>query len=365
MGQPVAGHYRKLVITGACRPNSKGIVVTRGLRFWLAIIAAVMALVLPLAGCGRSATPVGLRPVTLMLDWTPNTNHNGIYLAKARGWYQQAGIDLTIIQPGETGSLAPLAAGKADVAVSVAEEVLPARAEGLPVVSIAAIIQHNTSSLLALSSSGIRRPKDLEGHTYGGFGGALEHALVDSLVRCDGGDPAKVRYVPAGNTDYRLGLARKTYDVVWIFDGWDGLRLGQLGSLGVTTMPFASYSRCVPDWYTPVLVANEVKLARDPSLVAAFMKATSRGYAEAMRDPDAASTALLTAVPELDAKLVGVSSKYLATRYAASPAAWGQQDPAVWSRFAAFLTTTKVITGDAKVAGAFTNSFLSSTPPAP
>ncbi|MCB0962927.1 MAG: ABC transporter substrate-binding protein, partial [Acidimicrobiales bacterium] len=134
-------------------------------------LVAVLALAVP-AACSsdgtESASGGELRRFTVVLDWTPNTNHAGMYLAQAEGWYADAGLDVQFVEPGETSSLQALAAGRADVAVSVAEELLPARAEGLPVRSIAAVIEHNTSSLVSLASNDITEPADLEGATYGG-----------------------------------------------------------------------------------------------------------------------------------------------------------------------------------------------------
>ena len=95
-----------------------------------------------------------LRPVSVILDWTPNTNHSGLYLAQARGYFADAGLDVTIVEPGDTSGLQLLAAGKADFAYSVAEGLVPAREQGAEVVSVAAVIQHNTSSLISLTSDG-------------------------------------------------------------------------------------------------------------------------------------------------------------------------------------------------------------------
>ncbi|HWJ98206.1 MAG TPA: ABC transporter substrate-binding protein [Acidimicrobiales bacterium] len=330
------------------------------------LLVALAAVALPLAACGGSATDGGssggggsghLRPFKVVLDWTPNTNHAGMYLAKANGWYSDAGLDVTFIEPGEAGSLQALAAGKADVAVSVQEELIPARAAGLPVRSIAAIIQHNTSSLVSLAGDGITRPKDLEGKTYGGYGGQLEQALLDKLVACDGGDPKKVRSVDVGEADYRIGLERNQYDAVWIFDGWDGIRLKQEG-VDTSTIPFIDHEDCIPDWYTPLLAASEqVEQERGDDLTA-FMAATAKGYQAAMDDPDAASDALLDQADDLDPELVRASAAYLSPRYADDPARWGEQEASVWDGFAAFLLDAGLIDKPIEVGDAWTNEYL-------
>ncbi len=309
------------------------------------------------SGEGGGGSSPDLRPFKVVLDWTPNTNHAGMYLAKANGWYEDAGLDVSFIEPGEAGSLQALAGGKADVAVSVQEELIPARAAGLPVQSIAAIIQHNTSSLVSLADDGIERPKDLEGTTYGGYGGQLEQALLDKLVTCDGGDPSKVRSVDVGDADYRIGLDRDQYDAVWIFAGWDGIRLQQAG-VDTTSIPFIDHEDCIPDWYTPLLATSE-KVEEDRKAdLTAFMAATVRGYREAMADPAAASGALLDQTDDLDPKLVEASAMYLSTRYADDADAWGRQDAAVWDDFSAFLLEAGLIEKPIDVEGAWTNEYL-------
>lgn len=303
-----------------------------------------------------------LTPVTLVLDWTPNTNHSGFYLAKQNGFYKANGLDVTVIEPGADGGLAQLAAGNAQFAVSVAESLLPARAAGAKIVSVASIIQHNTSSLIVPADRGITRPKDLEGKTYGGFGGPLEKALIDKLVTCDGGDPTKVKYVEIGNVDYKIGLARKDYDAVWVFDGWDSIRLSEIDGMPLVSMPFFSATGatagCIPDWYTPLLATSESMLADKPELVRSFVSATAKGFELARTDAPAAAAALLKGAPELDRVLVEKSAAYLATRYADAGAKWGVQDSTVWSTFSKFLSDARILESPVDTSAVFSNEFL-------
>jgi ABC-type nitrate/sulfonate/bicarbonate transport system substrate-binding protein len=342
----------------------------------------LVALMVVLAGCGGAASIDGTavsdaptamasadgepsagrdgsdaaRQVTVMLDWTPNTNHSGLYLALANGWYDDAGLDVQIIQPGEQGGLPALASGDADFAVSVQEQLTPARAQGAPVVSIAAIIASNTSSLVALAGDGITRPADLAGQRYGGFGGELETELVRTLVACDGGDPDAVEIVEIGNVDYRAGLERDFYDFVWIFDGWDGIRLKRAG-LDIASIPFADHFDCIPDWYTPLLATSQDLIDGHPDVVRDFVAATAQGYQVAIDDPDAAADALLAGAPELDEGLVRASAGFLAPRYAPD-GPWGVQEASVWHGFTDFLADAGVVDGDVDVEAAWTNEFL-------
>lgn len=322
-------------------------------------VALVMVLLAgACAGSDHTKNAADRDKVTVVLDWTPNTNHSGIYLAQAKGWYRDAGLDVKVIEPGDTPSLEILGAGKADVAISVQEEVVPARAKGLPVVSIGAVIQHNTSSLVSLRSDGITTPADLAGHTYGGFGGLLEKALVKSMATCGGADPDKVRFVDVGNADYRIGLQRNQYDVVWIFDGWDGIRLADIDKVPLNRMAFAAHRDCIPDWYTPLIATSERMISRRPDVLGRFMAATARGYRAAMHDPASAADALMKASPELDRNLVERSARYLSTRYADDPARWGHQERRVWTQFVAFLHKAGLIDSTIDVDRAYTNRFL-------
>ncbi|MGI8710489.1 MAG: ABC transporter substrate-binding protein [Acidimicrobiales bacterium] len=329
----------------------------------LTIVATALVVLAATSACGTSSggaatSKDGLRKLQVVLDWTPNTNHSGMYLARAKGWYRKAGLDVSFVEPGDSSSLQLLAAGKADVAVSVQEEVIPARAQGLPVQSVAAVMPHNTSGLVSLASDGIRRPRDLEGKTYGGYGGQLEKALVDRLVACDGGDPEKVKTVDVGEADYRVGLQRDTYDVVWIFDGWDGIRLNQIDKVKTNELAFIDHTDCIPDWYTPLLATSERMEASRPEDLKAFLAATARGYQTAMADPSAATVALMAAAPDLDRDLVTRSARYLATRYADDPADWGRQRAEVWTSFARFLAKADMVDAKVDVSDAWTNRYL-------
>ncbi len=322
------------------------------------IATFIAASLLAVSGCSSNETPhAKLRQVTLVLDWTPNTNHSGFYLAQAQGDYAREGLRVNIVEPGTDVGLAQVAAGSAQFAVTYAEAILPARAENQAVVSIATILAHNTSSIVVPADRGVTRPAELAGHRYGSYGGPLELALVRRLIECDGGDPTKLRNVDIGNTDFRLGLQRNDYDAVWIFDGWDGVRLETID--GVKLVRFALFGSCIPDWYTPILATSNALITSDSDLVARFVRATQAGFRTASRDPDAAAEALLTAVPELDPALVKVSAQVLADKYtdAVAKQPWGHQDLKVWSKFYEFLRAQKILEKDVDVNQVFTNQF--------
>lgn len=135
-------------------------------RLSLAILLVIIAL--PSMTCSRADK--GLTPVTFMLDWVPNTNHTGIFVAQAKGYFKDAGLSVNIIQPGEVYPEAAVASGAADFGITSQEYITLARAENVPIVSIAAILQHNTSGFASLASRNVKSPADFQGLTYGSWG---------------------------------------------------------------------------------------------------------------------------------------------------------------------------------------------------
>lgn len=310
---------------------------------------------------GGSSTPASTsapKKVTLMLDWTPNTNHSGIYVAQAKGWFKDAGLDVQIVEPAESGVEQVVGNGNADFGISVMESVIPARAEGVPIVSIASIRQHDGSSFMSLTSENIKRPKDLEGKTYGGFGGALETALIKQFVSCDGGDPNKVNFVEVGNVDYLAGEQQNRFDFVWVFDSWDVIRARDVEHAQVSSLPLSNYLNCIPDWYTPVVITNEQMIKNDPDTVRKFIAAVSQGYDYAIQNPADTASILLKAAPELDKTLVTNSAQFMTTQYVDKGRQWGLQDMDIWVKFEQFLRTAGLTTKQVDVKSAFTNDYL-------
>jgi ABC-type nitrate/sulfonate/bicarbonate transport system substrate-binding protein len=172
----------------------------------------ILALSLVVAGCAAPTAAPTPKPtkVTMLLDWTPNTNHTGLYVAKAKGWYAEQGLDVDIIQPGEGGTPVQLiAADKGDFGISFQEEVTHARATDIPVISIGAIIQHNTSGFASVKDKNITQPKGFEGKKYGAFGLPIEQQVLDVLMKCDGGDVNKVTFVDIGASDPLMAIQRE------------------------------------------------------------------------------------------------------------------------------------------------------------
>lgn len=311
----------------------------------------------PVPGLSSLAKTEPLAPVKVLLDWAPNTNHTGLYVALDKGFYADEGLDVEILEPAAAGTTeAVVGSGKADIGISFQEAVTYARLSGVPIKSIAAVIQHNTSGFASMATRGIETPTDFEGNRYGGWESPMERAIIGALMRSTGADVDKVKFVNIGIGDL-LTFLQRDIDFVWIFYGWDGIE-AELRGLDLNVMMFSDYTHAVPDWYTPVIITSEGLIEKDPDKVARFMRATSKGYQYAISDPDGAAAILLKYAPELKPELVQASQRWLAPRYQDDAARWGEQRFEVWDEFADWMYSEGLVDSKLDAGAAFTNEFL-------
>ncbi|HUS15347.1 MAG TPA: ABC transporter substrate-binding protein [Chloroflexia bacterium] len=300
--------------------------------------AATSGALTPAAGTpGASA---GMTKVTLALDWTPNTNHTGFYVAQQNGWYREQGLDLEILPYSDAASPDTLVAtGHADFAISFVEQVVIDRANGLPVKSVAALVQHNTSELVTLKESGLDRPAKLEGKRYAGFGTPYEEPVIATMIKRDGGATGAIQNITT-NTGGVQALEAKQADFVWIYKGWEAIQLRH-DNVAFNEFPIKDFG--VPDYPSPVLITSESLLAERADLGRRFLAATSRGFQFAVDQPDAAADVLIAAnTPDTfpDKALVHESAQYLAGQYRAEAPRWGEQQPAQWTGYPQFMVGT-------------------------
>jgi len=302
-----------------------------------------------------ASTTKKLQKVTVMLDWTPNTNHTGLYVAKEKGYFKEQGLDVTIEQPSKSGTDQMVAAGKADFGVSFQEDVTKAQSQGIPLVSIAAIIQHNTSAFASLKKDNMTSIKDYEGKTYGGWGTDVEEAILKSVMQKNGADPNKVKILTLGDTDFLKSIGRQA-DFEWIYYGWEGID----AELNGKKLNYVWLKDLDPklDFYSPVIVTNENHIKNQPELVKKFMAATSKGYTYSIKHPEEAAGILEKNAPELNKELVLKSQKWLSPRYQADASQWGIQKDSVWTNFISWASKNKVIDKTIDPSKAFTNDFL-------
>lgn len=326
------------------------------------------SMVIGLCACGSagngtadSDTAKDLKKITFCLDWTPNTNHTGIYAAKALGYYEEAGLDVEIVQPPENGASTMCASGQAQFAVDAQDTVAAAfdQEEPLGITAVAALIQHNTSGIISRAGEGIDRPKGLEGKTYSTWESPIEMAMMKNVVEADGGDFDKVKLIPNDITDEPAALAAHQTDAVWVFYGWSGIN-ADVEEVEVNYWNFADINP-VFDYYTPILMANNDFLENDPETAKAFLAATQKGYEYAIENPQEAADLLIegdeTGSLRGSEALVYASQEWLSKQYVADAEAWGVIDPQRWDGFYTWLYENKLTTRDLTGIG-YSNDYL-------
>jgi len=324
----------------------------RGIIFLLMLI-----LIIVITGCsdGNSPQQKDNRKITVLLDWVPNTNHTGLYVAQDKGYYAEEGLNVEIVQPAEGGTAQLIAAGQGDFGISYQEEVTIARSQDIPVVALAAIIQHNTSGFASPVDRNITTPADFENNTYGGWGSPAEIAVLKALMDKYNADLDKVNMLNIGSADFFTSI-EKDIDFAWIYYGWTGIE-AELRNIDLNFIKLRDEHEAL-DFYTPVLIASEAKIEADPELVRKFIKATARGYQFAIDNPEEAANILLSKVPELDKDLVLASQEYLAQEYQADTWRWGEMKSEVWEKYTDFMFNNQLIDKKIDISKAFTNKYL-------
>jgi putative hydroxymethylpyrimidine transport system substrate-binding protein len=264
------------------------------------VVASLAAVLLGLAvvGCGGDgAEPGAPQRAALVLDFTPNAVHSGIYVALRRGYYRDAGVNLEVRAPSaSTDAPKLLEAGRADFAILDIHDLGIARERGLNLVGVAAIVQRPLASVIARADGPVRRPRALEGRRVGVTGLPSDDAVVDSEVTADGGDPAKVDRVTIGFNAV-ADLAAGKVDAATGF--WNAEAVA-LQRRGVPVRVFRVDRYGAPTYPELMLTTARSVLNRDPRLVRSVVSATTRGYRATLHDPGAALNDLLASNPSLE-----------------------------------------------------------------
>lgn len=313
-----------------------------------------------LAGGGSAAGKAEADTITIVLDWTPNTNHTGIFVAQAKGYFEEAGLNVEVVQPPEDGAVTLVAFGKAQFGVSFQDSLAPAFVKGktMPVTAVAAVIQHNTSGIVSRAGEGLDTPKGLEGKNYATWDLEAEKATIRDVMKADGGNFDLVELIPSTITDEVSALQSGSVDAIWIFYGWAGIAC-EIAGLDTDYFEFADIDP-VFDYYTPVIIANNAWLDENPEAAKAFLTAVSKGYTYAVENPRAAADILMDAAPELKSNndLIYTSQEYLATEYIADATRWGEFDAQRWAAFFDWLNENNLLEGEIDPDYGFTNDYL-------
>lgn len=328
----------------------------------LIVLAAVVLLVLAIIWVkmflSAQSDDNGLEKITFVLDWTPNTNHTGLYVAMEKGYFEEEGLEIEVVQPPEDGAEVLVASGKAQFGVSFQDTMASGLASDnpLPITAVAAVIQHNTSGIISRKGDGIDTPKGLEGKDYATWNSPIELATIREVVEKDGGNYDKINLIPSTVTDEVTALREKSVDAIWIFYGWAGVKM-ELENVDADYFAFADIDS-VFDYYTPVIISGNEYLEEHPDTAKAFLRALGKGYEYAIENPEDAADILCQAVPELDSELVLASQKYLAGEYQSDASQWGYIDAERWNNFYNWLNENELVSNKLATNIGFTNEYL-------
>ena len=325
------------------------------------MLAAGLAAVMTVGAAGStmvSAADNETEKITFVLDWTPNTNHTGLYVAESLGYFEDQGLEVEIVQPPEGGADALVASGRAQFGVSFQDSMAPGVAgdNALPTTAVAALIQHNTSGIISRKGEGMDTPKGMEGKKYATWDGPIEVAMIQNVVEQDGGDFSKVEMIPSTVTDEVSALESGSVDAIWIFYAWAGVKFELTGA----ETDYFAFKDINPvfDYYTPVVIANNEFLEEEPETAKKFLTALRDGYEYAIENPQEAADILCEAAPELDPELVLASQEYLKDQYKAEVSQWGYIDPERWNAFYEWLNENGLTEAEIPENAGFSNDYL-------
>ena len=313
-----------------------------------ALIAALL--------CALLLTPAMAEDVTLILDYVPNTNHTGLYIALHNGYFDEEGLNVNIIEPTEGATATLVAVGRGDFGISYQEDVTMAVAseDPLPIRAVAAILQHNTSGFAAASSKGIASPKDFEGKTYASWGGPGETATIHAVMDGAGADFDTLDIVITDGAGF-AALARQV-DLMWFYEGWDVVNC-QLAGFDITYMPLRDLDARL-DYYTPVIITSDKMIAERPDTVRKFLAAATKGYEYAIENPEESAKILQQYAPDYDLEMLTLSQNYLSPRYAEGAPRWGEMKDEVWNGYTELLVEYGVLPEAIPAETCYTNEFL-------
>ncbi|MEX2447148.1 MAG: ABC transporter substrate-binding protein [Solirubrobacterales bacterium] len=328
---------------------------SRRLPRLLAIALLALAAALALAACGEKSEDTAggeAEPFTLTLDFYPNPDHAGIYMAQERGYFEEAGLELTIQTPSDPAApIKQVAAARTDLAISYEPEVLLAAEQGLDTIAVAALVDRPLTSMIWLEKSKIGGIAGLKGKTIATAGIPYQDAYLRTILARADLTPSDVKTVNVGYGLLPALVGGRAQAMLGGFRNVEGVDLRLRGLKPVVT-PVDQLG--VPTYDELVLVANRSRLEQDSEPIRLFLAALARGTAAAVEDRTAATNALLKANRDLDPRLT--SAEVVATLPLLSRS--GRMDPAKWERFIAWMRDNEAIAGLPAPADVLTNEYL-------
>ncbi|HWV24200.1 MAG TPA: ABC transporter substrate-binding protein [Thermomicrobiales bacterium] len=290
-----------------------------------------------------------MEKINVVLDWFPNTNHTGFYIALERGYFREVGIDARI--SGDVHGVLDI--DDADMVLGPSISMLEKRGHGAGLTGIATITQVNDSGIVSLKDAEITSPRHLECQRLTHWEPEWFHAVIGEAMRLDGGDYNKVTLVPMDVGDIVATLGAVA-DATWVYENWENQELIAAGK-DINYIRLADVDPLF-DFPAPCIAATSQFLNDRPDTARRVLSALERGYVAAAQDPDASVLEVLQHMPSVNPDLLVRSQRHLSTILLDGEGRWGRIAPERWNRMADFLVE-KGITG-ARYRDEFTNDFF-------
>lgn len=313
--------------------------VRRALAGSMIVATALTAL----TGCAdESATDENT--IRFALDWTPNTNHTGLFAALEEGYFEDAGLDVEVLPYNNTSPDTLIDAGTAEFGISFQSSATFAKAAGSQTQSVLAPLQHWATGIgVKADRADITRPRDLDGKIYAGFGDPGDEEILRQVIRNDGGK-GEFTTVTLGTSAYEA-VYSGTADFTASFFAWEGIEAERSG----TPMKYFHYTDYdFPDAYAIVVDGNRPWMDEHPEQARKFVQALQRGYQLAADDPAKSAQLLIDANPGAftDEELVRESQRMLSAQYMRDASgAVGGQSLEQWAEFSGFLFEHGLLAG--------------------
>ena len=285
--------------------------------------------------------------IRLALDRTPNTNHTGIYVALAKGSYEQAGLDIELIFPDQdnyqTMPARRVAQGSADIAITPSESVISYQTNGVPLVAVATVLARDISAIVTLKESGIDRPQQLDGKVYASYGARYEDDLIRQLIQNDDGRGQFVAHKSSWAGIWR-SLVTREVDAAWCWLTWEGVK-AYIDGVELNQFLFDEYE--IPYGYNPVMTAHREWITANNDALRRFLEATAAGYRFAVKNSDEAAKILMKTAnhPSLDNRNFVEQSQQMVSGYYLDPEGhWGFMHRNIWVSFVNWMIRNRMLT---------------------
>ena len=320
----------------------------------LFFLATLFVSAIFIQGCSQETEGVD---VTLALDWFPNANHIGLYIAEDKGYFKDEGLNVEIRTPSDPSTiLQTVASGTDDFGINYQPDLLIARDAGIPVISILGIVQHPLNSIMTLQTSAYTSLKDLKNKKIGYPGIPWNEDALDTMLKTDG--LSGIDDIELVNVSWELGISLISENVDAVIGAYFTHESISLENEGYPVDIFRMENWGVPDYYELILVTSETYLKNNPETVEQFTRAITKGYMDAIDNPQLGVDVLKKYSPDIDESIDRPGADLLQKLWVDSNGDFGRQTYDKWNKFGNWMKDNDIISSDLNIDDAYTEVYF-------